>query len=111
VEPALENWVHHELIARNSYADADAVISYWRLASGIEVDFVVNDMQVAIEVKANANITNDHLKGWRQLRMDHPDVGRRMVVCLDSRARRTDDGIEILPVATFIRELWDGSIF
>ena len=108
---AFENWVHHELVARNSYADADAVLSYWRLASGIEVDFIVNDMQVAIEAKANPNITNDHMKGLRQLRIDHDDVGRRIVVSLDPRPRRTEDGIEILPVATFVRELWEGSIF
>ena len=108
---AFENWVHHELVARNSYADADAVLSYWRLASGIEVDFIVNDMQVAIEAKANPNITNDQMKGLRQLRIDHDDVGRRIVVSLDPRPRRTEDGIEILPVATFVRELWEGSIF
>jgi hypothetical protein len=33
--------------------------AYWRLASGIEVDFIVNDMQVAIESKAAAHITAD----------------------------------------------------
>ena len=41
--------------------------------------------------KANPNITNDHMKGLRQLRIDHDDVGRRIVVSLDPRPRRTED--------------------
>jgi hypothetical protein len=32
-------------------------------------------------------------------------------VCLEPRARRTSDGIEILPARTFARRLWDGSLF
>ncbi|MGH7820250.1 MAG: ATP-binding protein, partial [Candidatus Binatia bacterium] len=49
---AFENWLFHELAAHNAYADAFARLSYWRLASGIEVDFIVDDMRVAIEAKA-----------------------------------------------------------
>ena len=37
---AFENWVFHELCAYNSYSESFAQLSYWRLASGIEVDFV-----------------------------------------------------------------------
>jgi predicted AAA+ superfamily ATPase len=51
---AFENWVLHEIAAHNSYSEAFAALSYWRLASGIEVDFIVNDMEVAIEAKATA---------------------------------------------------------
>jgi hypothetical protein len=53
----------------------------------------------------------DYLKGLRHLAWDHPRVGRRVVVCLEPKARRTDDGIEILPAATFIRRLWAGELF
>jgi predicted AAA+ superfamily ATPase len=107
---AFENWVFHELTAYNAYAEADAAISYWRLASGIEVDFIVNDMAVAIEAKASAKITSDHLKGLRHLADDHR-VDRRIVVSLETRARRTEDGIEILPARTFARRLSRGEFF
>jgi predicted AAA+ superfamily ATPase len=108
---AFENWVFHELVGCDAYSEADAKLAYWRLASGIEVDFVVNDMQLAVEAKASARITSDHLKGLRHLARDHPRVGRRVVVCLEPKARRTDDGIEILPAATFVRRLWRGELF
>lgn len=108
---AFENWVFHELTAHNAYAEAFAHLSYWRLASGIEVDFVVNDMQVAIEAKATPNATADHLRGLRELARDHPHVGQRVLVCLESRARRTDDGIVVLPAAEFCQRLGAGEIF
>ena len=56
-------------------------------------------------------VTSDHPKAPRQLARDHPTVGRRLVVCLAPRARRTEDGIEILPAADFAARLWEGELF
>jgi predicted AAA+ superfamily ATPase len=107
---AFENWIFHELCACNSYREAFAQLSYWRLASGIEVDFIVNDMQLAIEAKATARVTVDHLKGLRALVQDHPRIKRRVVVCLEPNARRTEDGILILPVREFCGQLATGEL-
>ncbi len=107
---AFENWVFHELSAFMSYREVDDRLFYWRLASGIEVDFVIGNMQVAIEAKSGTRITRDHLKGLRSLVEDHPGVKRRIVVCREPQARRTEDGIDILPVTNFIRRLWDGDL-
>jgi predicted AAA+ superfamily ATPase len=108
---AFESWVVHELRTWNVYGARDAELAYWRLASGIEVDVVVDRMAVAIEAKATAKVTVDHLRGLRQLAVDHPQVRRRLVVCLEPRVRRTDDGIEIVPAREFARQLWTGEIF
>jgi len=35
------------------------------------------------------------------------DPGRRVVVCLEPRPRRTPDGIEVLPAEPFVRRLWE----
>jgi predicted AAA+ superfamily ATPase len=108
---AFENWVFHELCARNDYSEAFARLSYWRLASGIEVDFIVNDMQLAVEAKATARVTADHLKGLRALLQDQPRAQQRMVVCLEPRARKTEDGILILPASEFCDQLAGGRLF
>ncbi len=108
---AFENWVFHELCASNAYREAFAGLSYWRLASGIEVDFIVNDMQAAIEAKASKKITQDHLKGLRALAQDHPRIKHRVIVCLESTARRTTDGILILPAGEFCHQLSSGNLF
>jgi len=107
---ALENWVFHELSAAIAYRESASELSYWRLASGIEVDFVIDQIRIAIEVKASANITGDHLKGLRAIAEDHPRVERRIVVCLEPRRRKIDGDIEILPIDAFLQELWSGAL-
>lgn len=100
-----ENWVFHELTAYRAYRDFCFDLAYWRLASGVEVDFVTADLALAIEAKATPRVHSDHLKGLRQLGQEHR-VGRRIAVSLDDRPRRTDDGIEILPARVFAARLW-----
>ena len=107
---AFENWVFHELSAHRIYSDLYYDLRYWRLASGIEVDFVVNDMELAIETKSSPRIHSDHLRGLREIIKDHPELKRRIVVSLEERARKTEDGIEILPYSVFIKQLWAGVI-
>ena len=107
---AFENWVFHELGANLTYGRSEERLSYWRLAGGAEVDFIIGEMRVAIEAKAAARIGSRHLKGLRSLVDDHPEVRRRVVVCLEPRPLRTDDGIEILPVSDFLDQLWSGTL-
>lgn len=108
---AFENWVFHEVAAYNVYRERFAQLSHWRLASGIEVDFIVNDVEVAIEAKSTVKVTSDHLKGLRYLAQDHPRTGQRVVVCLESVSRRTEDGILVLPAADFCKRLEKGDLF
>jgi len=108
---ALENWVHHELASYRAYTGFGFDISYWRLPSGIEVDFIIGDLAAAIEVKASSRVHADHLKGLGALAEDHPRVGRRIVVSMDRRPRRTDDGIDVMPAKIFAQRLWAGDLF
>lgn len=108
---AFENWCFHELNAYNIYREAFASFHYWRLAGGTEVDFIINDMEIAIESKAARKISAKHLKGLRSLKVDHPDIERRLIVCCEDKKRMTDDGIEIIPAAHFIDMLWNGDLF
>lgn len=107
---AFENWVGHELTAFRAYRNAFDDLAYWRLASGIEVDFVIDAAEVAVEAKASANVHRDHLVGLRELAREYPGVKRRVVVSLESRPRRTEDGIDILPAGVFAERLWAGEI-
>ncbi|MYK69557.1 MAG: ATP-binding protein [Gammaproteobacteria bacterium] len=107
---AFENWVFHELSAYVAYRDLDERLTYWRLPSGIEVDFVLGDMRLAIEAKASVRVASHHLRGLRTLAEEHPGVARRIVVCLEPRARRTSGGIDILPATDFARRLWQGDL-
>ncbi len=105
---AFENWIFHELRCYRDYKNPELLLSYWRLSSGIEVDFILGDMRVAVEVKSSKKINSSHLKSLREIEKDHPLIKQRIVVCLEPQPRITKDGIEILPHSTFIERLWAG---
>ncbi|MCB0390136.1 MAG: ATP-binding protein [Bdellovibrionales bacterium] len=107
---AFENWVFHELCCYRDYLNPDLEISYWKLPSGIEVDFILNNMEVAIEVKGRDNINSSHLKGLKEVIKDHKKIKRRILVCLENKPRKTEDGIEILPYTEFLHLLWNRKI-
>jgi predicted AAA+ superfamily ATPase len=103
---AFEHLVFMELRAHAGYRGSRAgEITYWRTASGLEVDFVLGDAATAIEAKSTDAPTTAHLAGLRAWRDEHP-ASRAILVSRVPRARITDDGIEILPVHTFLRRLW-----
>jgi predicted AAA+ superfamily ATPase len=107
---AFENWLCHELHAHAHYSGRHHEIRYWRLASGIEVDFILGDMEAAIEVKATERVRPQHLDGLEQIKVEHPGVGPRILVCLEDRPRLLDGGILVLPALEFLRRLWAGEV-
>ena len=66
---------------------------------------------MAIEAKAAAKITADHLKGLRALVQDHPHIRQRLIVCLEPKRRRTEDGILVLPARELAELLDSGELF
>lgn len=108
---AFENWVHHELAAYAQYRRQYYELSYWRLTTGAEVDFIIDDMAYAVEAKASRSVTADHLRGLRELLREHPRVKKRFIVSLDAHPRVTEDGIEVLPYSVFVQRLWQGNLF
>jgi len=75
------------------------------------VDFIIDDVRIAIEAKSTTKVNDGHLRGLREIGLEHARVKRRIIVSLDPRARRTEDGIEILPARMFAERLWgDGLI-
>jgi predicted AAA+ superfamily ATPase len=105
---AIEHLVYLELRAYLDYEAIDRELCYWRSTTKFEVDFTVGDT-VAIEVKAKARITDGDLKGLRALKEE--GIFKRFICVSDeTAARKTDDNIEVLPLETFMRDLWAGGI-
>jgi predicted AAA+ superfamily ATPase len=108
---AFENWVFHELRCYNTYCERFAEFSFWQLSSGTEVDFIVNDLECALEAKSSPVMTDRHLKGLRELAKEHPEIKRRVVVSMEPECRKTQDGIELLSVQGFLERLWGSGLF
>jgi len=107
---AFENWVFHELSVHLRNTSTPYDIAYWRLSSGIEVDFVLGDAETAIEVKGKSHIHSRDTRHLEEFRKEHPDVRNLVVVCLEPHPRLTDTGIRILPYQDFLNALWKGDL-
>lgn len=104
---SFEHLVWMELCAYRAYKDPDLELSFWRTNSGLEVDFLLNDLEVAIEVKSGKVHMTD-LKGLTALASDSP-VGLRLVVSLERESRVVEDRfgpIKILTLQDFVSWLW-----
>ena len=102
---AFENWVYHELKSCLRYSSSFKDLSYWGLTTGVEVDFIIGDMEIAVEAKASSRIGPQHLKNLRELRKEYPHLKKSILVCLEEAKRVTDDGIHILPHTEFLKEI------
>ena len=105
---AFENWVFHELSVHSRYSEKFYDLSYWRTSSGIEVDYILGNGEVAIEAKGKEMITTKDMKGLYNFKKDFPEVKHLIIVSLVKNAQKTKDGIHILPHKEFIKKLWKG---
>ena len=46
-----------------------------------------------------------------ELKKDHPELQKRVVVSMEPRSRIENNGIEVLSVADFLDELWHHKLF
>ena len=109
-----EGWIASVLRAHRDYFDLFDDYYYWQPAGAhqTEVDFVLrrDGRHVAIEVKHTARVGPEALRGLRAVAGLEALV-RRTLVYTGERRMRTDDGIDILPLSSFLEELADGRIW
>ncbi len=109
---SVEHLVLMELMAYRAYRCPDLEIRYWRTSTGQEVDFLLNDREVAIEVKSSVRVADAALKPLTALADDGP-VRRRIVTSLERQPREVSDRhgqVTIVPLHGFLEELWAGGI-
>ena len=106
---SFEHYILMELKAYQAYRNPELDIRYWRTSTGFEVDFILGDMNVAIEVKGSHRIHSTHTRGLRALLEEHT-VKQAVIVSLEKQPRRPDPYIEILPWKVFLETLWSGEL-
>ena len=91
---------------RRSYQEKAFPIQLWRTKIGLEVDFVLNRGEVAVEVKGR--VRRGDLRPIRAFREEFGP--RRAIVVTAEPDRRRVDGIDIMPYGGFLRRLHEGEI-
>ena len=102
----LEHLVASELHRRVGALWPEAALFHYRTRSGAEVDFVleVGREVWGIEVKASRRVDRRMLSGLASLSHRSARCARRIVVFLGTR-RQLVDGVEVIPLEEFLREL------
>ena len=103
---AFENWLFHELSVHSRYSERFYDLSYWRLSSGIEVDFVIGVGEAAIEAKGKTTVTARDIRSLLEFKKDFPQVRHLIVVSLEKKMRKTEEGVLIVPCHRFTELLW-----
>lgn len=106
---AFEHFILMELKAYQAYRAPDMDVRFWRTASGYEVDFVLGQLDVAIDVKGAARVHDGDVAGLRAL-AEEQRVRRAVVVSLERQPRKLSRGIDVLPWQTFLEQLWSGGL-
>jgi predicted AAA+ superfamily ATPase len=108
---SFEHYILTELVAYQGLNEIDTPLNYWRSKSGLEVDFILNRGNVAIETKISSNVDLSELKGLAAFCEDY-QPRHALVVCQAPRKRlMTTIGktnIEVLPWREFLENLWSG---
>lgn len=105
---AFEHLLIQEIIAYLGYTLSDEKLSYWRTASGYEVDCIIGQGRIAIEFKSSEEVKSRHSKGLKAFQEDYPNA-RLIIVSMDLY-RRDLNGIEVIPATEFLADLWNDKI-
>jgi predicted AAA+ superfamily ATPase len=110
---AFEHYIFMELCAYRGLNDLDFDIRFWRTNSGLEVDFILGNAEVAIEAKISDHIKSSDIHGLIAFQREY-EPKAAIVVCTAPRLRKmtlpNGQTIDIMPWRTFLESLWNGEI-
>jgi len=109
---SFEHFILMELLAYRAYRSPDLEVRFWRTSNKQEVDFILNDKEVALEIKSSSKTALVDCKNLSIVREDGA-IKRRILVSFDQQPKILSDrfgAIEILPWREFLQQLWQGLI-
>jgi predicted AAA+ superfamily ATPase len=105
---AFEHFILMEMVAHSAYSGLNYDIHFWRTKSGLEVDFILGDGEVAVEVKGTSRLEQRELRPLAKF-VDTHHPRRAIVVCNEPEPRLIGN-IHVLPWRHFTNQLWNGAI-
>ncbi len=106
---SFEHYILMELMAYLKMYRKRIDISYWRTKTGLEVDFILGNAEIAIEVKISEQVHQQDLKGLIAFCEENPKA-KPFAISQDSRTRNLKVNgklnITIMPWKVFLNHLW-----
>ena len=117
---ALETLIYHELRVYNHTRERHRPIAFYRTAAGGEIDFVIETRKrtvssraqvVCLEVKLSDRWDRRWERQMRDMSLSPQICVDRMVGVYTGKRSYHFDGVDVLPVAEFLQQLYQGDIF
>jgi predicted AAA+ superfamily ATPase len=105
---SFEHFILLELMAYRAYRNPELPIYYWRTSNGQEVDFILGDMEIALEVKTSSRIHTQDVQSLKSLAEEY-SLKKKILISFESEPKKIDH-IECLPWRIFLEQLWAGEI-
>lgn len=105
---AFEHFIFQELSAHRSYSELNYSISYYRTKTGMEVDFILGNGEIAIEIKGGTEIRSQDLKSLESFQEEFSP--KKSILVSNEKLSRKSGKIEIIPYRIFLELLWNGKI-
>ena len=103
---AFEHYLLMELRAYQAYRNPEMQIHFWRTSTGQEVDFILGDMDLALEIKASARVHETDLRSLKILQ-EESKIKKCLIVSLEKNPKILAKNIECLYWKDFVDRLWE----
>jgi len=117
---ALETLIFHELRVYNESSRKRRPLAYYRTASGVEIDFIIESTKrhtnapahlVAVEVKRAEKWNRSWESGLRNLASQEGVKADRLIAVYTGTRTYHFEGLDVLPVSEFLQRLYQGKVF
>ena len=117
---ALETLIFHELKVYNQMSGRHCSLFFYRTASGVEIDFIIETQKrrlnskphvVCIEVKMAEKWKKEWERPARSLNDNSGIVVEKMIGVYTGRQKYNFNGFQVLPIIEFFDELFSGNIY
>lgn len=105
---AFEHIIFMEIVAYSSYSGLHFPVHFWRTKSGLEVDFILGDGEIAVEVKGTSRLDSRDLMSLAAFQEGYSPKNA-FIVCNEKEERLTNR-VRIYPWRRFLKALWAGEI-
>lgn len=105
---AFEHFILMELLAHRVYKELYYDIRFWRTKSGLEVDFILGQGEVAIEVKSTSRVDSTDLRSLKTFMQEYSP--KKAFIVGNETIPRVHEDIWILPWRDFLKMLWNGDV-
>lgn len=106
---SFEHYILMELRAYQAYRNPELLLYYYRTSTGQEVDFILGNMEVAIEIKTSNKIHSTDAISLLKLQADQ-NPKRLIIVSFEKEPKKLNGIVESLPWQMFLKLLWSGQI-